>query len=158
MEGEVTSKSTFVWKLLHDCLPVKLMLANRGIPVVDVCPMCNSESESPSHLFLYCDLARAVWHGSELSIKTTELNQVLVKQWLASKRDRKTRRSGYAFEAINKEVNKIFMGCNSIGNGPRRKDTRGEEGTSHRALKRYNWEKGFDERELEVMGEVSSLE
>ena len=74
---------TFVWKLLHDCLPVKLMLANRGIPVVDVCPMCNGESESPSHLFLYCDLARAVWHGSELSIKTTELNQVLVKPWLA---------------------------------------------------------------------------
>jgi len=24
-----------------------------------------------------------VWHGSKLSIKTTELNQVVVKQWLA---------------------------------------------------------------------------
>lgn len=42
---------TFVWKRLHDCLPVKLKLANRGIS--------NGESESPSHLFLNCDLARA---------------------------------------------------------------------------------------------------
>lgn len=50
---------TFVWKRLHDCLPVKLKLANRGTQVVDVCHICNGESESPSHLFLNCDLARA---------------------------------------------------------------------------------------------------
>ena len=50
---------SFVWKRLHDCLPVKLKLANRGTQVVDVCHICNGESESPSHLFLNCDLARA---------------------------------------------------------------------------------------------------
>lgn len=42
------------------------------------------------------------------------------REWqllIGSKRDKKTRRSGYAFEAINKEGNKIFMKCNSIGDG-----------------------------------------
>ena len=49
--------STFIWKLLHDCLPVKLNLTNRGIPTNNNCPMCKEEIKSSSHLFL----ARVVW-------------------------------------------------------------------------------------------------
>lgn len=74
---------TFIWKLLHDCLPLKLNFASRGIPPIEVCPMYNSETESASHLFLYSTLARAVWQGSNISIKTTNLNQILVGRWLA---------------------------------------------------------------------------
>ena len=46
------------------------------------CLMCDSEVESTSHLFLQCNFARVVWHGSALAIRTTELNTFSVKQWI----------------------------------------------------------------------------
>ena len=39
--------------------------------------------------------------------------QLLIK--IDDHRHRKTKRVGYAFEAINKEGSKIFLGCNSNG-------------------------------------------
>ena len=35
-----------------------------------------------THLFLHCPFARACWHGSMLSIHTTELNHISVQQWI----------------------------------------------------------------------------
>ena len=39
----------------------------------------------------------------------------------------------------------------------RRKVTRGEEGMSHRTLRRSRLKKGYEERESVIVGEVSSL-
>ena len=41
---------------------------------------------------------------------------------------------------------------------PRRKVTRGEEGMSHRALRRSRLKEGYEEREFVTIGEVFSLE
>ena len=38
-------------------------------------PLCSEDSETSSHLFLYCPLVRAVWHGFVLPIRTTEETQ-----------------------------------------------------------------------------------
>ena len=63
----------FIWKLLHDSLPVFQKLRCRGIAASNVCLMCNEEEETVNHLFLQCPFARAIWHGSSLGIRTSFL-------------------------------------------------------------------------------------
>ena len=41
---------TFIWKLLHDSLPVFEVLNNRGITVSSKCLICNEDEESINHL------------------------------------------------------------------------------------------------------------
>lgn len=73
-----------MWKVIHDSIPTCLKLCNRGINIHSTCPLCQSEDESTTHLFLYCPFARTVWHGSSLGIHTNELNNVTVQRWIES--------------------------------------------------------------------------
>ena len=73
---------TFIWKLLHDSLPVFEVLNNRGITVSSKCLICNEDEESINHLFMHCPFARAIWHGSNLEIRTSELHHSSFKQWV----------------------------------------------------------------------------
>ena len=75
---------TFVWKLLHDSLPTLQLLKNRGITGNGLCPMCNCEEESTTHLFLLCHFARACWHGSPLAVHTSNFIDTSVQQWLSN--------------------------------------------------------------------------
>ena len=74
--------STFIWKLLHSCLPTLLNLHARGISSTKLCPLCNKEEESHTHLFLHCPFARAGWHGSSFAIHTSELITISVQHLL----------------------------------------------------------------------------
>ncbi|XP_021764437.1 uncharacterized protein LOC110729043 [Chenopodium quinoa] len=46
----------FIWKLLHDALPLTTILHQRGMPVSPVCVFCHQNCESVSHLFRDCEL------------------------------------------------------------------------------------------------------
>ena len=74
---------TFIWKLLHNGLQVKSILNIRGIASEPTCPLCSEDDETLSHLFLFCQFSRAVWHGKNLSIHTLDLNQTNAIQWLS---------------------------------------------------------------------------
>ena len=74
--------STFIWKLLHNCLPTLLNLHTRGISSTKLCPLCNEEEESHTHLVLHFPFARACWHGSILAIHTSEFTNISVQHWL----------------------------------------------------------------------------
>ena len=73
---------TFIWKTLHDNLPVFANLNKRGIPTSNRCLMWDEEEETITHLFLQCPFARVVWHGSILEIRTSNLNHNTAKQWI----------------------------------------------------------------------------
>jgi hypothetical protein len=54
----------FVWQLLHNRLPTRSNLVTRHVVVAgddSLCPLCHVESETESHLFLYCSVAKQVW-------------------------------------------------------------------------------------------------
>ena len=74
--------TTFIWKLLHDSLPVLTNLIRRGIQIANRCLMCDEGEETMSHLFLQCPFAKAVWYSSSLGIRTSELNHLSMKHWL----------------------------------------------------------------------------
>ena len=73
---------TFIWKFLHESLPVFEVLNNRGILFSSNCLICNEENESLDHLFMKCPFTRAIWHGSNLAIRSSELQYRSVKQWV----------------------------------------------------------------------------
>ena len=51
--------NTFIWKLLQDCIPTFCCLRHRAILVTTLCPLCNEEDETLTHLFLLCTFSRA---------------------------------------------------------------------------------------------------
>lgn len=54
--------SVFMWKLLHNAIPVDENIRRLNMPVVSKCSCCvNPQSESISHLFVSGDLAQKVW-------------------------------------------------------------------------------------------------
>ena len=67
---------------MHDSLPTRQLLRNTGIIDIGLCPLCNCEEESTSHLFLQCLFAKACWHGLPLVVHTSDLIGISVHQWL----------------------------------------------------------------------------
>ena len=74
----------FLWKFLHNCLPTFDNLRKRGIQVAGRCLMCDEMEESAVHLFLNCTCARAIWHGSNLGLRTSELSIPLLNSGLVN--------------------------------------------------------------------------
>lgn len=89
----------FILKLLHNCLPTFDNLRKRGIRVAGTCLMCNDLEETDVHLFLSCNSARAIWHGTNLGFRTYALDFTSIDQWLShcilSSKDLEQNRMGF---------------------------------------------------------------
>ena len=80
---QVPSKiCNLVWRLLHDSLPTFHTLRSRGIPMSSLCPLCDEEEETTSHLFLFCPFARATWHGTSLAVHSSDFRNNSIQQWI----------------------------------------------------------------------------
>jgi ribonuclease HI len=51
----------FIWRLVHNSLPVKRNLVRRGVKVDMLCPMCKRLDEDCGHLFFKCKYAKLCW-------------------------------------------------------------------------------------------------
>ena len=51
----------FIWQLCHEKLPTKTLLSQRRIITDDLCPLCQSSSESCLHLFRDCNSVLPLW-------------------------------------------------------------------------------------------------
>uniref|UniRef100_A0A5B7B467 Reverse transcriptase zinc-binding domain-containing protein n=1 Tax=Davidia involucrata TaxID=16924 RepID=A0A5B7B467_DAVIN len=58
----------FLWRCSNEILAVGSMLRSRHLPVDPGCPLCNSDLETPIHLFGACFFARQVWYSSNLQV------------------------------------------------------------------------------------------
>ncbi|KAK9992498.1 hypothetical protein SO802_027483 [Lithocarpus litseifolius] len=52
---------SFLWLCLHNSIPVREILAARGINCSKVCPICKEQDESIGHLLRDCIFARHIW-------------------------------------------------------------------------------------------------
>jgi hypothetical protein len=73
---------TFTWKLLHHAIPVKAELNRTGVHCAMNCLMCNNACETQDHIFLYCDLARAVWFGADIPITHITQADITMDSWV----------------------------------------------------------------------------
>ncbi|XVF66356.1 hypothetical protein PTKIN_Ptkin10aG0029100 [Pterospermum kingtungense] len=74
----------FLWKICNDCLPTKAKLHSLIDTFTPICPMCEQENETTEHLFLLCPFARAVWFGSDLTIRMDLMEVTSLKDWIKS--------------------------------------------------------------------------
>uniref|UniRef100_A0A7N2MRP6 Fatty acyl-CoA reductase n=1 Tax=Quercus lobata TaxID=97700 RepID=A0A7N2MRP6_QUELO len=49
-----------------------------------MCPLCDSDDESATHLFIHCPFSRACWYGSHLAIQSSKVVAVFVQQWVSN--------------------------------------------------------------------------
>ncbi|GLT91733.1 hypothetical protein SLE2022_096060 [Rubroshorea leprosula] len=62
-----------IWSACKGILPSKDNLCRRQIPVDNFCPICKLEGETTLHVVKECDVARAVWLGSSLCLRVSEI-------------------------------------------------------------------------------------
>ena len=75
---------SFIWKLLHDNIPIFAILNRKGITTPTRCLLFDDNDETINHMFLTCSFARAIWLGSTLGIRTSDLANVSIKVWITS--------------------------------------------------------------------------
>ena len=51
----------FVWRLLHEIIPIGSLLLKRGLDVDNYCTVCGQPGDTLRHVFLDCNLSKAVW-------------------------------------------------------------------------------------------------
>lgn len=64
-----TKIKMFLWRCLHEIIPVNRVLTHRHMPVDPICPLCGLAEETPSHMLLNCVRASKVWVLSPLQLR-----------------------------------------------------------------------------------------
>ena len=77
-------------------------LKGRGIPIAALCPFCDCDEESSSHLFLHCHFARACWYGSALALHTSSIGPITVQQWIINSISRHQRLDESDLESLQR--------------------------------------------------------
>ncbi|GKV36829.1 hypothetical protein SLEP1_g44920 [Rubroshorea leprosula] len=62
------------WSAYRDILPTMINLQRKRVVVDLECPMCHMDIETVNHCFMACPMARAMWLGSSLSLRVSELH------------------------------------------------------------------------------------
>ncbi|XP_074348990.1 uncharacterized protein LOC141688433 [Apium graveolens] len=50
-----------IWRALSGCLPTNVMLQQRHVPVLSICPVCEGENETICHALVLCPVAIQCW-------------------------------------------------------------------------------------------------
>lgn len=69
-----------VWRAGTYCLPTKLNLQGKKVPVNSVCPFCNVYPETISHCLVSCEFSWSCWIASGLKIPSRE--SISFVQWM----------------------------------------------------------------------------
>ena len=64
----VPRQTHLIWRILHNRLPVRSVLFNRGVQCSPLCCLCDQQQESINHLFMECGWSKAVWFASPLGL------------------------------------------------------------------------------------------
>lgn len=71
-----------VWRICSDFIPTKHALYYYRVNVDLYCPVCSSEVESDSHIFMFCSMALHYWRLLNVTVPFDL--EVLVFDWFSS--------------------------------------------------------------------------
>ncbi|XP_078153121.1 uncharacterized protein LOC144548322 [Carex rostrata] len=60
----------FLWKLVHNALPLGAVLKARTSKGDSICAVCGEENEDAAHMVFLCSFARSCWFAGPLSVRT----------------------------------------------------------------------------------------
>ena len=72
----------FLWQCSHDSIPVRVLLANKGINISLVCPACNSAPETIIHALRDCPKAQSFWNSFSPPCSATSFYDTQLMVWL----------------------------------------------------------------------------
>jgi hypothetical protein len=70
-----------LWRIMHEAIPVKSALNNRGIQCQTLCPRCFQKEETLDHIFMKCHYATRIWFGSKLGVNFNNCT-LSFREWL----------------------------------------------------------------------------
>lgn len=60
----------FLWKIVHEAIPLGAILTRRGIKASPTCQMCGDAKEDVQHFLFHCPFSRVCWLHSPLAINS----------------------------------------------------------------------------------------
>ncbi|KAJ1421789.1 Ribonuclease H superfamily [Sesbania bispinosa] len=72
----------FTWRLMRNSLPVRANLVRRDINCIPLCPWCDEEIETTSHLFRDCQWIKEVWLSSPLRYQFHKPIETSIGDWI----------------------------------------------------------------------------
>lgn len=72
----------FVWRALHNTLPVGEALMRRGMECDPTCERCGEGKEDVGHLLLTCPMSKRIWYASPLRLKIEDDYRGSFKGWV----------------------------------------------------------------------------
>lgn len=88
----------FLWKCLHLSLPVKSILAHRGIAGLGGCDSCHDPDESIVHVLRDCPIAKAFWEGSACPVNLRQSFSEDLVSWIKKKAFRSIKSPGKDYD------------------------------------------------------------
>ena len=73
---------SFLWLCFHDSVPVKQVIAKRGISCDTRCPLCRNGDESLAHMLKECPFALNIWQRVGVPQPLTSLFHLDLLEWL----------------------------------------------------------------------------
>ena len=74
--------SSFLWLCHHNSVPVRQVVAARGINCDTTCPLCNNQEETILHLLRDCPFAVSFWQAIKTPLSLLNLCHLNLAEWL----------------------------------------------------------------------------
>lgn len=74
-------RKLFLWKLIHDLLPIKIKLNSLFLIFSITCPLCDLDTEPIDHLFIRFPLITQLWCISKWNFSTAPFTNSSLKSW-----------------------------------------------------------------------------
>lgn len=69
----------FSWRACMNGLPTGLNLSRRGVNISPMCPICDQERETTTHVLIQCEIAKQVWdrwQGRPMNMRGSQLLEI----------------------------------------------------------------------------------
>ena len=72
----------FLWKCYHNSIPVKSILAQRGIQISPTCDICQDQPKTICHVLRECKAAQDFWAEANRPDEMTHTFGLEVMEWI----------------------------------------------------------------------------